>query len=87
MKSAQRSQILSVNLEDKTFDVNYDYEPEEKEVRYDSNMTGHPGSPAEVIINKVTYEGEDWTDFIFEFIGIDRIEEEVWGYIERFNDY
>ena len=87
MIQAQRSQILSVNLEDKTFDVDYDYEPEEKEVRYDSNGTGHPGSPAEVIINKVTYNDEDWTDFIFQFVGEDRITEEIWEHMESFGEY
>lgn len=49
----------------KIFDVEYDYEPAEKEVTYYADGSGYPGCPEQVYINRVMYNGEDFSDFIF----------------------
>ena len=83
---AIRSSTLFLNFADKEFEVDFDYEPEEKEVRYDSNGTGHPGCPAEIIINGIKHNDEDWTDFIFEYIGQDQIEDSIWESLTEYRD-
>ena len=55
-----------IEFRGKIFEVEFDYTPEEKQVRYDSNGTGYPGCAEQVDICKVTHNGEDFTDFIFE---------------------
>ena len=39
-------------------EVEFDYQPREEEVRYDSNMEGYPGSPEYFDITGVFHEGE-----------------------------
>jgi hypothetical protein len=45
-------------------DIDYDHTPGEPEERYDSNGTGHPGCPEELIINKIKIKGEDVTELL-----------------------
>lgn len=53
----------TINIKGKEFDVYFDYQPEEKEVRYYSDGSGYPGCPAEYQIKAIEYKGEDWTEF------------------------
>ena len=50
----------------KIFEVEFDYSPEEKRVTYYPDGSGYPGCAEQVDICKVTHNGEDFTDFIFE---------------------
>lgn len=50
----------------KIFEVEFDYTPEEKQVTYYPDGSGYPGCAEQVDICKVTHNGEDFTDFIFE---------------------
>ena len=45
------------------FEVEYEYQPEEPEERYDSNNTGYPGCAEEFYVTKVTHKGTDFTKF------------------------
>ena len=54
-----------VEFREKIFEVEYDYTPAEKEVTYYADGSGYPGCPAQVYINRVMYNGEDFSDFIF----------------------
>jgi len=58
--------------------VEYEYEPEEREVLYDSNLEGHPGSPERVYIEKVLFRGFDVTNELRKYdLEMDWIEEAV----------
>ena len=73
---------INVNYADKEFEINFDYQPEEKMVRYDSNNLGYPGCPAEMKINSIYHNGENWTDFFNEWMDMQALEEDVWDHIE-----
>ena len=49
------------------FEVEYDYQPEEKQVRYDSNMEGYPGCPASIEINGINCGEVDFTEFFTQY--------------------
>ena len=55
-----------IELRGKIFEVEFDYTPEEKQVTYYPDGSGYPGCAEQVDICKVTHNGEDFTDFIFE---------------------
>jgi hypothetical protein len=57
--------------------VSYDIAPEEKEVKYDSNMTGHPYSPACIEYLEVYHEGNNITKRLSEK-QISIIEAAIW---------
>ncbi len=70
--------------------VSYDITPEEKEVKYDSNMTGHPYSPACIEYLEVYHKGKNITKRLSKKqIGI--IESSIWEEIQReaemYDDY
>ena len=55
-----------IEFRGKIFEVEFDYSPEEKRVTYYPDGSGYPGCAEHVEICKVTHNGEDFTDFIFE---------------------
>ncbi len=55
-----------IEFRGKIFEVEFDYTPEEKQVTYYPDGSGYPGCAEQVYICKVTHNGEDFTDFIFE---------------------
>ena len=58
--------VTQIEFRKKIFEVEYDYAPEEKQVTYYPDGSGYPGCAEQVDICKVTHNGEDFTDFIFE---------------------
>lgn len=74
----------TINFKGIDFDIEFDYQPEEKEVRYYSDGSGYPGCPASIDNISVYHKGTDFTEFISEIVGLDKIEEELWA---RFEDY
>ena len=57
--------------------VEYDYQPAEKEVRYDSDNSGYPGCPASLEITRVCIGDVDVSE-LFEYYGlIAKMEEEM----------
>jgi hypothetical protein len=48
--------------------VQYDYIAEEKEVRYNSDQSGYPGSPESVDINAVYHAAEDITELLDDYL-------------------
>jgi hypothetical protein len=58
--------VTQIEFRKKIFEVEYDYTPEEKQVTYYPDGSGYPGCAEQVEICKVTHNGEDFTDFIFE---------------------
>lgn len=49
-------------------DIEFDYQPEESMVMYDSNNQGYPGCNESLEINKVYIGGQDCTDLLEPFI-------------------
>jgi hypothetical protein len=47
-----------------SMDIDFDYQPEESMVMFDSNNTGYPGCNEYVEINKVLIGGQDCTDLL-----------------------
>lgn len=45
------------------FNVEFDYEPPEAEVRYYPDGSGHPGCPENIEITKITHGETDFTSF------------------------
>ena len=44
-------------------EVSFDYQPEEPEVRYDSNMEGYPGCPESINLTAIEHNGENFSEF------------------------
>lgn len=68
----------TVKYEGIEFDVDYDYQPEEKMVRYYPDGSGYPGCPEELTINEISHKGTDFTDFFIAFDLMDGFEEAMW---------
>ena len=68
-----------------TFDVEFDYQPEEPMVRYYSDGTGYPGCAESVDNISVFHKGTDFTDFLDGHL--DRIEELILESIHEGYDY
>ncbi len=83
---------MEVILGDKDIEVEVSYEiaPEEKEIRYDSDGSGHPGSPACIEHLEVYHQGKNITNELSKE-EILRIEDRIWYEIEkeaeRYDDY
>jgi hypothetical protein len=71
----------TITIKGVEFDVQFNYTPEEKEVRYDKDMAGHPGSAAEIEILEVMYKGTCFLEF---FDGnLSEVEKAVEDWISR----
>lgn len=64
------------------FEVEYDYQPEEKEVRYYSDGSGYPGCPASLDITEITHKGVSFWDLLEG--NLDEIEELVYETLKEF---
>jgi len=53
----------TITIKGVEFDVQFNYTPEEPEVRYDKDMAGHPGSASEIEILEVQYKGTCFLEF------------------------
>ncbi len=59
---------MEIELHGEKFEVDFDFNEGEPEVRWLSNGDpGHPGTDDEVVINKVEFEGNDITKVIEAF--------------------
>ena len=79
------SHSIKVLLGGVEFDVSFDFQPEEKEVRYYSDGSGYPGCSAEIEITNIEYEGEDWNDYLSD--KAEKILEETLWYILEHHEY
>ena len=68
---------ISIGFKELDVEVEYDYQPEEKEVRYYSDGSGYPGCAASLEICNVWHEGVDITAFFEEAGLIYQLEEQV----------
>jgi hypothetical protein len=73
-----------INFKGIDFDVEFDFKPEEREVRYYPDGSGYPGCPASIDNISIYHKGVNFTEFIDEIVGLDKIEELLW---EKFEDY
>lgn len=65
----KRSEVIDIKGIE--FTVDFDYQPYEKEVRFDSNMEGYPGCAEDVTeIYEIRHKGEDFFD-LFEELDTD----------------
>ena len=71
-------ETIHLNFEDKEFTVSFDVQ------RYEPQTRDHPGCESSVDVIEIFYGDEDWTDFIFAYIGEDRVTEMIY---EHFTDY
>ena len=69
-----RKSITFLTLE---IEVEFDYQPEEKQVRYYPDGSGYPGCDAKVEISNIYFKGDDVTSFFEESGLIYRIEEQL----------
>lgn len=69
--------ITTVYYDGVEFEVDYYYQPAEKEVRYDSNNTGYPGCPEYLEINGVSIRGVNVTDLCNDHGIIEKLEEKM----------
>ena len=73
---------ITANILGIDFDIEFDYQPEEKMVKYYSDGTGHPGCAASIDrINKIEYEGYDWYHIFEEKLNI--VEDAIWEAMEN----
>lgn len=74
---------LTIDFKGIDFDCEFDYQPEEKQVMYYRDGSGYPGCPASIDSLTVFHKGTDFTEFLEEIVGLDKIEEEIWKSFER----
>jgi hypothetical protein len=55
---------MTITYKGVEFDVEFDYQPEEAEVLYDSNGTGDPGCSEEISIYKISHMGVCFTEVL-----------------------
>ena len=55
---------MTINFRGVEFDVEYTIIEGEPEIRYDSNMTGTPATPDELIIDSIFHEEHEWTEIL-----------------------
>lgn len=67
--------ILIVNLKELPIEVEFNYIPEEKCIKYDGDLVGYPGYPEILIIQNVFHNKENINAFIDEM--------DWWDYIEQ----
>lgn len=60
---------ISLGFKDLDVKVEYDYQPEEPQVRYYKDDSGYPGCDASLEVSKVFHQGVDITAF-FENVGL-----------------
>jgi hypothetical protein len=75
--------MLTVEINGVSFEVDGNYQPEEKEVLYYSDGSGYPGCPASIEVTKILYKDQDVTELIFELFGSEEIED---AYLERMDE-
>jgi hypothetical protein len=73
METKTTLKILDLEVE-----VEFDYQPEEKPVRYYSDYSGYPGCAESLEIHKVLVKGTDISDLIEHFDLWDKIETMVY---------
>ena len=74
------SNKIKLNIRSIDFDVTFDYQPEEKEVRYYSDGSGYPGCPASITYIHIEFQGVDFDEFFENEIG--KVEELIWQSFE-----
>ena len=75
----------TIIYQDVEFNVEYDYQPYEKMVRYYSDGTGYPGCEESLAVTLIEYEGRDMTEYFYDFM--EEIEELVWEGRQSYFDY
>lgn len=65
-----------INFKGIDFDVEYDYQPYEPMVMYDSNMEGYPGCAEMATLEEITHKETNFLEF-FESQGLEREIEEL----------
>jgi hypothetical protein len=66
-----------VKLRGVKLEIEFDYVPEERMVMYYPDMSGHPGSPAEVHINTIRLVDDDDITELLDEDTITRLEEAI----------
>ena len=64
----------TINYRGLELEVEFDYQPEEPEVRYYPDGSGYPGSAEEITVSKVSLNGTDITELFDNFT---ELEEEI----------
>lgn len=77
---------MSIGFKELDIEVEYDYQPEEKEVRYYKDGSGYPGCAASLEVCNVWHEGVDITAFFEEAGLMYKLEEEIGLLISKEND-
>jgi hypothetical protein len=73
-KSNNSYRQTSIEYDKITFDIEYDFYPSERQVSYYEDMSGYPGSPAEVEINSIKIGEFEVYDVLHENVIEDLIE-------------
>jgi len=79
------SQKIKLEIRGIDFDVKFDYQPAEKEVRYYSDGSGYPGCPASITYIHIEFKGIDFDEFFEK--EMDYVEELIWEGFEREKEY
>ena len=78
--------MLTLNYKVVDLDIHYDYQPEEKEVRYYSDGSGYPGCPESLDITAIYLNGTNVTELLED--QLEKIYDAMEEYREsRKNDY
>lgn len=75
---------MTIKFKGIEFDVEFDYQPEERMVMYYRDGSGYPGCPASVEITSITHKGTDFFDFLEN--ELDSIEDLILEKLENEDD-
>lgn len=74
--------MLTINIKGIEFDVEFDYQLEEKMIRHHSDCTCWPGCSASIeSINKIIHKGSDFTKFFED--DLEDVEKVIWDTLNQ----
>ena len=59
-----KSNLKRMKIDNVVMDIDFDYQPEESQIMYDSNNEGYPGCNESIEINQVYIGGQDCTELL-----------------------
>lgn len=59
-----KSNLKRMKIDNVVMDIDYDYQPEESQIMYDSNNEGYTGANETIEINQVYIGGQDVTELL-----------------------
>ena len=84
INEGESPQTETIKIGDKELEVTFTYTPEEAEVRYYRDGSGHPGTPSQIDIESVIFKGREVINLLPQNV-FEKIEEILYDRMENNN--